>query len=419
MDSLPQPQQDKYIENRIAPQIQEQMKDITFDNEEQKKKVYDKTVSIKTAKEYGTKHANKLLPFDTKYNDNDYYKQNYISRLQEIINQESIKTRGEIKTNSTEHKAKAKELLKAIGIKTAIKVVVPEYVPPVEHPVAPPATPPRPKPPAKVIHPPEEKPVAAPPVAAAAAPPPPPPPVAAPPPPPPPVAAGKGPPPPPPPPPKTGISASLLDDLEDTKEEKEAKEKAAKQAAESAKKGGMMDEMKAQQEKAPKQAGTKNGKSLSSWTEKHIDNLNYRKNYKTELEIIRDNEKSSNENKEKAKELLDTFQNELIKRAHEYAVKDTNMATLYQFRVEYKEFKEEYTKPYMENMKKHLEEAKQKLKEEDEKNKQFKEADKQENRKTLTPDQKRKLTKKFEESTKSIETLKGLIDKITEFSGLK
>ena len=38
MDSLPQPQQDKYIENRIAPQIQEQMKDITFDNEEQKKK---------------------------------------------------------------------------------------------------------------------------------------------------------------------------------------------------------------------------------------------------------------------------------------------------------------------------------------------------------------------------------------------
>ena len=29
-----------------------------------RKKVYDKTVSIKTAKEYGTKHANKLLTFD-------------------------------------------------------------------------------------------------------------------------------------------------------------------------------------------------------------------------------------------------------------------------------------------------------------------------------------------------------------------
>ena len=333
IDELPKAQQDQYIKKKITPQIEEQMKDINFDNEDDKLRIYTQAVSNKTAKVWGTRHANSLKPFDTKYKDNDNYKQNYISRLQEIINQDSIKTRGGIKTNSTDNKDKAKELLTAIGIKPELKVVVPKYVPPVEHPVAPPA---------KVIHPPEEKPVAAPPVAAAAAPPPPP--VAAPPPPPPPpvtVAAGKGPPPPPPPPPKTGISASLLDDLEDTKEEKEAKEKAAKQAAESAKKGGMMDEMKAQQEKAPKQAGTKNGKSLSSWTEKYIDNLNYRKNYKTELEIIRDNEKSSNENKEKAKDLLDTFQNELIKRAREYAVKDTNMDTLYQFRVEYKEFKEE------------------------------------------------------------------------------
>ena len=84
--------------------------------------MYDKIKSIKTAKEYGTKNANKLLPFDTKYNDNEYYKQNYVSRLQEIINQDSIKTRGGTKTNTIENKEKAKELLKAIGIKTAIKL---------------------------------------------------------------------------------------------------------------------------------------------------------------------------------------------------------------------------------------------------------------------------------------------------------
>ena len=69
----------------------------------------------------------------------------------------------------------------------------------------------------------------------------------------------------------------------------------------------MVEEMKAQQERAPKQAGTKNGKSLSTFTEKYIDNLNYRTNYKKELENIRDNEKSSDENKEKAKELLKTL----------------------------------------------------------------------------------------------------------------
>ena len=46
----------------------------------------------------------------------------------------------------------------------------------------------------------------------------------------------------------------------------------------------MVEETKAQQERAPKQAGTKNGKSLSAFTEKYIDNLNYRKNYTTELE---------------------------------------------------------------------------------------------------------------------------------------
>jgi vacuolar-type H+-ATPase subunit I/STV1 len=45
-------------------------------------------------------------------------------------------------------------------------------------------------------------------------------------------------------------------------------------------------------------------KSLKTWTEQYIDNLNYRKNYISELESIRDNEKSKTEDKEKAKELL-------------------------------------------------------------------------------------------------------------------
>ena len=39
-----------------------------------KLKVYTKAVSNKTAKEWGTRHANTLKPFDTKYKDNEYYK---------------------------------------------------------------------------------------------------------------------------------------------------------------------------------------------------------------------------------------------------------------------------------------------------------------------------------------------------------
>ena len=144
MDALPPPQQEKYIENKVAPQIEEQMKNITFDNEEQKLKVYTQAVSTKTAKEYGTKHANQLKPYDMKYKDNEYYKGNYISKLQDIINQDSMKTRGGTKTNTIESKEKAKELLKAMGIKPAIKIEVPVYIPP-------PATPPRPKQQAQVI----------------------------------------------------------------------------------------------------------------------------------------------------------------------------------------------------------------------------------------------------------------------------
>ena len=91
IDALPKAQQDQYIEKKISPQIEEQMKDIEFDNEADKLKVYTEAVSNKTAKEWGTRHANSLKPFEPKYKDNEYYKQNYISKLQEIINQDSIK----------------------------------------------------------------------------------------------------------------------------------------------------------------------------------------------------------------------------------------------------------------------------------------------------------------------------------------
>jgi hypothetical protein len=425
MDALPPLQQDKYIEKKVAPQIEEQLKDIEFDNEADKSKVYRQAVSTKTAKEWGTKHANQLKSYDFKYQDNEYYKQNYISRLQDIINQDSMKTRGGTRTNTTENKERAKELLKAIGIRPELKVAVPQYTPA----AAPPATPPREQR-AKVIKPEPEKAAkdkaeekakeeaetylrSEPPVPVATRAPPKPPP------PPPPAAAGKGPPPPPPPPPKIAISTDLLNELDDTPEEKAAKEKAAKEGAAAAKKGNMVEEMKAQQERAPKQAGTKDGKSLSVYKEKYIDNLNYRKNYKTELEKVLEDEKVSQENREKAKELLDDFDNELIKRAKEFLIKDTSLDTLYPVRNEYKEYKKEYYDPYMKKMKQYQDETKQKYEEENEKLKQYKEMDKQENRKTLTPDKKKKLTKKLEETTDSVKKLKDFLDKINEFSGLK
>ena len=154
IDALPKAQQDQYIEKKVAPQIEEQMKGIEFDNEADKLKVYKQAVSNKTAKEWGTRHANSLKPFDTKYKDNEYYKQNYVSRLQEIINQDSMKTRAGTKTITTENKDKAKELLKTMGIKQEFKVAVPVYVPPAAPAAAtaPPATPPREKQ-AKVIKP--------------------------------------------------------------------------------------------------------------------------------------------------------------------------------------------------------------------------------------------------------------------------
>ena len=51
MDALPKAQQDQYIEKKVAPQIEEQMKGIEFDNEADKIKVYTQAVSNKAAKD--------------------------------------------------------------------------------------------------------------------------------------------------------------------------------------------------------------------------------------------------------------------------------------------------------------------------------------------------------------------------------
>ncbi len=67
--------------------------------------------------------------------------------------------------------------------------------------------------------------------------------------------------------------------------------------------------MKAQQERAQKQAGTKDGKALHVYKEKYIENLNYR--YESELDIIVTDDKMTKENKDKAKQLLEDFDNEL------------------------------------------------------------------------------------------------------------
>ena len=147
--------------------------------------------------------------------------------------------------------------------------------------------------------------------------------------------------------------------------------------------------------------------------------MNYRKNYISELESIRDNEKSKTEDKEKAKELLDNFRAELIKKAKEYAVKDTNLDTISPLRIEYKEFKDEYEKPYMTKMKKLLEDTKEKYKKEEEELSKYTELNKYENRKTLNTDQKKKLKVKLEEAEKSVKKLSELIEKIKDYSGIK
>jgi hypothetical protein len=70
-------------------------------------------------------------------------------------------------------------------------------------------------------------------------------------------------------------------------------------------------------------------------------------------------------------------------------------------------------------MKKHLEETRTKYEKEDKELKGYQELNKQENRKTLDTAQKKKLTTKLGESEKSVKTLKELIEKIAEYSGLK
>ena len=62
------------------------------------------------------KAIKKLLPYDeTRYKDNEYYKNNYINRLQDFINNDSIKTIGGNKKYTKENKEKEKELLKALS----------------------------------------------------------------------------------------------------------------------------------------------------------------------------------------------------------------------------------------------------------------------------------------------------------------
>ena len=308
IDALPKAQQDQYIEKKVAPQIEEQMKDIEFDNEADKLKVYKQAVSNKTAKEWGTRHANSLKPFDTKYKDNEYYKQNYVSRLQEIINQDSMKTRAGTKTITIENKDKAKDLLKTMGIKPEFKVAVPVYVPPAAPAAAtaPPATPPREKQ-AKVIKPDAELEKVAkekamkeekakkeaeeylrsePPPPASTKPP----------------ATGKGPPPPPPPPPpapppapppsttkETNLAAAqakMMQEIVDRAENDDPEERAIKKEASS------------------KTMGTKDGKNLLGIKTQWINHTGYRDNYEKNLKNVLEDEKTTPENKTKAKGLL-------------------------------------------------------------------------------------------------------------------
>ena len=200
MDSLPQAQQDKYIENKVAPQIEKEIKNINFENPENKTTAYTDAVTIKTARTQGTRHANKLVPLDIRYKDNDYYIQNYIGRLQEILNDDSNRTKPDVKVKAT-------ELLKSMGMKppeAAAPAAAAAKSKPV--PVAEAAPPPaKPTPPATKPPPP--------------APPPSPPAAPAPPPAAPPKPPGKAPPPPPPPPlpPAAAVAAASVDPKEEEK----------------------------------------------------------------------------------------------------------------------------------------------------------------------------------------------------------
>jgi hypothetical protein len=226
-------------------------------------------------------------------------------------------------------KDKAKELLKAIGIKPELKVVVPQYAPPTAE--APPATPPREKQArvtrseaeaerkaeeiakkaaeekakkaaeekAKKAAEVEEKAkkeaedyLRSEPVTIAAKKPPP---ASAPE-----AAAATKPPPPPPPPPLTVVSdkeleakkalaaasAKMMQELVDRAENDDPEERANKKEASS------------------KTMGTKDGKNLLEIKKQWINYTGYRDNYEKNLKAVLDDEKTTPENRTKAEDLL-------------------------------------------------------------------------------------------------------------------
>ena len=117
IDALPQEQQLKYMETKIAPHVQEQLKDVEFDNEDDKIKISKNIINTRTSKSMGTRHANELSEYSTKYVDDEHYKERYIAKLQEIISEDRIRSKGGgFKINTVKRKEKARELLKAIAI---------------------------------------------------------------------------------------------------------------------------------------------------------------------------------------------------------------------------------------------------------------------------------------------------------------
>ena len=68
---------------------------------------------MKSAKLCGTKNAYWIIPSETKYNNNEFDKWNHISRLQDILSQDTMKI------------IAAVELLNAIGIKPSRIAIIP------------------------------------------------------------------------------------------------------------------------------------------------------------------------------------------------------------------------------------------------------------------------------------------------------
>ena len=122
LNALPEEEQDRYIEKKLAPQVEQEMQGIEFADDAAKLRVTNAVISAKKAREYGTKHANKLLPYDGRYNGNEDYKNRYVMRLHDILNNDTIKTKNEKKVNTTEHKTRARQLLRDIGIEPTVPV---------------------------------------------------------------------------------------------------------------------------------------------------------------------------------------------------------------------------------------------------------------------------------------------------------